>query len=145
MRYILINPATETVSEVEHDGQVDWRVIQIALGDKPIEAAGTLPNGDILWVDEEGLLSGPNHFFHMGKVNQQPLAGRGVITGPEEMPPGKTMDDCDPEIVSARSSLEEISEQIAWLDRMQATSMTFTVKEAPGVTVFEQKTTIEPA
>ena len=39
-------------------------------------------NGDILYVEDDGLLT-PNKYFFMVKGQPQPLSGDGIVVGPE--------------------------------------------------------------
>lgn len=48
-----------------------------------IEAAFQWPNGDVLYVDEDGLLKAPTRFFTIAERDDQPFAGNGVLVGRE--------------------------------------------------------------
>lgn len=139
MRIIIINPADQTITEKDVPGQVDLAVLKRELGDKYIEVAGVRANGDILWVDEEGLLNGATDFFSLAAMNGQPLAGIGVITGPEEG--GEDGED----IVDARTPLQWVEANVIFLGKMEATNFTTeSTSEKPGVTVINVTPTIEP-
>jgi Domain of unknown function (DUF3846) len=101
MRAILIDPVERTITEVEHDG--NYKSIYPQLG-CDLFTCVYLENDDAIFVDDEGLLKGGQHFF---KVNTypQPLAGRGLILGC----------DADGETVGATISLAEITERITFL------------------------------
>lgn len=75
----LINPEKRTVEQVEYDGLAD---LQRMVGGS-IEVAADLPFGDVLYVNEEGLLRSPQYFFHWITRNDQLFAGNGVIVGQE--------------------------------------------------------------
>lgn len=80
MKAISINSATQTVRVVEYNGLSD---LQRLVGGS-IEVAYQWPNGDVLYVDEEGLLKPQEHFFLLAERSDQPLAGDGVIVGAEQ-------------------------------------------------------------
>ena len=70
-----------------------------------IELACHFPNGDILYVNEEGRLKGIDYFFIIEGGNQ-PYAGNGVITGSR-----------GPDANSYKSKIETIRKQVKFLDR----------------------------
>ena len=76
MRAILIDPSTQTVSEVEIDRSHD--AMRQAIGGYP-ERAGALSSGDTLFVDSNGFIMQGNRYFDIG--SHQNYAGRGLITG----------------------------------------------------------------
>lgn len=49
-----------------------------------VEGAYQWPNGDVLFVDEEGLLKPDRHFFSIPERRDQSLAGNGLMVGREE-------------------------------------------------------------
>jgi hypothetical protein len=59
----------------------DHKEIQRQLGCDVFTTGGYLENGDVVYVDDEGLLKRPTHFFRIKGLNDQPLAGRGVVLG----------------------------------------------------------------
>lgn len=84
MKAILIDPVTQKVSEVEHNG--DYKEIYKLLSDPANDMNVRLfeiidlGKGETLFVDEEGLLHNPKFFFKWDTY-RQPLAGRGLILG----------------------------------------------------------------
>jgi len=89
MRALIIDPARQTVSEADLD--MSLRSLQEAVGGN-IEVAHEFPNGDVLYVNEEGLsraedaLEGkddPERAFWFDIDAHQPFAGRGIVVGPE--------------------------------------------------------------
>jgi hypothetical protein len=50
------------------------------------EVAFMWPNGDVLYVDEDGFRQRPLRVFHIYERPDQPLAGNGVIVGEEQEP-----------------------------------------------------------
>lgn len=82
MKAILIDPETKTISEVDYSGDYkdiyklidcqNFTVIQLDFfADETAES---------LYIDDEGLLNEPEHFF-IWKDYHQPLAGKGLILG----------------------------------------------------------------
>lgn len=93
MRVILIDPRERSVAE--RDVEMTLESLH-ELVEGYIEVACRFHNGDVLYVNEEGLFKFAEH-FDVGA--HQPFAGPGVIVGPENAE-GWHQD--------ARSSLEEI-------------------------------------
>jgi hypothetical protein len=81
MRALHIDAAARQVREVQLPDRGSQIKALHALVGGYIEVAHRFPNGDVMFVDEEGLLKGPEHFFDIGA--HQPFAGNGVIVGPE--------------------------------------------------------------
>jgi hypothetical protein len=84
VKAILICPFEQTVTEVEHDAN-DYREIYKALSHPlhPVDcftAVSISEQGDVIYVDDNGLLNNPKHFF-IWRDYPQPLAGRGLILG----------------------------------------------------------------
>ena len=48
-----------------------------------LEIAYMWPNGDVLYVDEEGLQKNPRYFFRIPERPDQSLAGDGLLVGKE--------------------------------------------------------------
>ena len=59
----------------------DHEEIQRQLDCDVFTTGGYFENGDVVFVDDEGMLKGPTHFFRIKGLNDQPLAGRGVVLG----------------------------------------------------------------
>ena len=79
MKAILIDSTAREVREVEVNGLSD---MQKQIGGY-IEFAYELPYGDVLFVDEEGLLKGLEHWFAFSGRPDRPFAGNGLIVGRE--------------------------------------------------------------
>ncbi len=77
MRAIVIDSKNQTVTELEIDQKDSLSAMQKVVGGY-IELATTLPNGDDVFVNEEGLLHSPRHFFTI-VGGHQPYAGNAVI------------------------------------------------------------------
>lgn len=76
----LINPADRTITAVELPDTGDklpaiYKHLQCTTFD-----AATLPNGDSLYVDDEGLLKPCCHFIAVRGM-PEPFAGRGLVVG----------------------------------------------------------------
>jgi hypothetical protein len=109
MRAILIDPYNETISEVEHTGGID-SIYKLLSG--PERKVGTftivgLGKGETLYVDDEGLLHNPTHFFQWQGYHQ-PLAGRGLILG------SKRSEDA-----ATKLSLDEAKARVRWANNLQ--------------------------
>jgi hypothetical protein len=138
MKIIKIDPNTETVEVVELPGQVTHREICAFWDNRPMTCAGRFPTGDYLWVDDEGLLYGPANFFSLQALNQQPLSGIGVITGPEEG--GEYGED----IVDVKIDVETVRKLVIFLGRMARTGETITEMSTPGMFHIHVAAKIEP-
>lgn len=86
MRVIHINAETRTITEVEltpeqrRDPRGHLRALQALVGGL-ISTAYRFENGDELFVDDEGLLKDPRHFFRVVGCAQPFFAGNGVVVG----------------------------------------------------------------
>lgn len=77
---ILIDAATREIREIENTG---LKSLQAAVGGF-IETAYSWENGDVLFVDEEGLFKPQSNFFRVPTLcDDQPFAGNGVVVGRE--------------------------------------------------------------
>lgn len=76
MRAIVINAKDRTVNETEIDGSLES--LQQIVGGMIEPVTPGLDGNHHCYVNEEGLLEQPQHFF-MFKDGHQPLAGNGVI------------------------------------------------------------------
>lgn len=108
VRAILIDPVTQTCTEVEHDAD-NYRGIYTLLSD-PEHGLNVscfdvvrLDRGDAIYVDDEGLLKDPKYFF-VWKDYPTPLAGRGLILG----------SDYEGETQSAQTTLDKVRQQITF-------------------------------
>ena len=97
MRAILIDPVRRSVQPHSIDGGL--ASLQAAVGG--LIAFGTeLKNGDVLYVDDEGLLKPNSAFFRLGRRS---FAGRGLLVGPER-----------PVITDVVSTVEEIAAMVCF-------------------------------
>jgi Domain of unknown function (DUF3846) len=76
MRAIIINATDRTITEIEIDGSL--KTLQQIVGGLIQPVYDGLDDTHHCYVNEEGLLDNPLHFF-MFKDGHQPLAGNGVI------------------------------------------------------------------
>jgi uncharacterized protein DUF3846 len=76
MRAIIINAEARAVSEAEIDGSL--KSLQGVVGGLITPVYDGLDSKHHAYVNDEGLLNNPQHFF-MLKDGHQPLAGNGVI------------------------------------------------------------------
>ena len=82
-----------------------------------------LRTGDVVYVNDEGLLGGgPLTFFSIPQGNSSPLAGKGLVLG-TEMSSGKSVD--------AKVTAEDLADAVDWLD--------FKYDSAPSWTVVEKE------
>ena len=110
MKAYWIDTTAQTVSEVEYTGLAD---LQRMVGGY-IEAAMYWDSGNVLFVDEEGLLKGIQIFFRIAGL-ERPMAGNGVVVGPE-IDDGETT--ADPTItldeLRATVSFPTTAQVVAW-------------------------------
>jgi len=101
MRTILIDPVTQTVTELEFTG--NYKKIQETIGCRCFTVVNIDgPDQEAIFIDDEGLLKESGHVF---KFNDYPLVGKGLIMG------------CDKEGDSTGTtlSLSSITNQIEWM------------------------------
>jgi Domain of unknown function (DUF3846) len=112
MKAILIDSKAREIREVEYANGADLRgFVGGYIESVPLD----LPNGDTLYVDEEGMFK-PQSSFFMIETHPTPLAGNGVIVGPE-------VDDEDAEegyrTEAPGCSPRSLAQYIRFLDRAQ--------------------------
>jgi len=110
MRIIVINPTHRSITEEDVPGQVDRLAINQRLGGA-LCFAGKFPDGHSLYVDDDGLLKGEQDFFEIPSLYLRPLAGLGVIVGPET-------EDENENITDATLSLQGVQNGVRWLGTM---------------------------
>jgi hypothetical protein len=103
MRAIVINAQERTVSEVEIKGSL--KSLQSVVGGLIAPVYEGLGSKHHAYVNDEGLLNNPQHFF-MLKGGYQPLAGNGVILG--------TTDDGNE--ADCTLALDWVKERVAFMD-----------------------------
>lgn len=98
MKAILIDPFNETVTEVEHNGDYKHIYALLSHPDHPVDCFTVvrIEYDDAIFVDDEGLLKDPKHFFVLEGYDQ-PLAGKGLVLGTnvvgESVSPVSTLED----------------------------------------------------
>ncbi|WP_061026753.1 DUF3846 domain-containing protein [Bradyrhizobium sp. CCH5-F6] len=95
MRAILINPVKRTVESYTIDHRL--ASLQAAVGGN-IAWGTELQTGDVLYIDDEGLLKPNPAFFSLGRRS---FAGRGLLVGPER-----------PHMTDVVSTVEEIAKKV---------------------------------
>jgi hypothetical protein len=99
----LIDPAAWRIAPWPYNG--DWRTIApaIRIGQSPFTIV-EIGDGDVIYVDDEGLLK-PLDWFFAVKGGHQPFAGCGLVLGSNE----------EGDTVSAKIPLEELKRRILHL------------------------------
>lgn len=125
---ILIDAAARTVTVVDCDTVNNG--CQKAVGGY-IETAHMWPNGDVLFVDEDGLTKPQRHFFRfLPRPNPQPLGGNGIIVGREiEDDEGNWLGNHDVHITP-----DAVAKLVQWMDRFQVDAWAKGNASEPAVT-----------
>lgn len=102
MKAILIDSVNREVREIEIDGGL--KSIYDAMDVQMIETATYLENGDVIYVDEEGMfgLNAFSVFFDVGA--HQPFVGNGLVVGTSRI--GKT--------IAPKSKVEDITSLVTF-------------------------------
>ena len=110
MKAILIDPFTRSVSEVEYSG--NYKDIYDLIDCDTFTLASIDPDGDGIFVDDEGLFK-PEQAFFWHKGYPQPLAGKGLVLGCDE----------EGESISPKTTLEEVKANTQFLNHAQLTAI----------------------
>jgi hypothetical protein len=87
-----------------HEVGEDYRDITKAIGCELMEVATYLPNGDVIYVDEEGRINGTKHYFvYDGNV----FAGNGLVVGTGE----------EGETISCKTEELNLARKVEWADK----------------------------
>ena len=99
----LIDPAAWSIAPWSYNG--DWRTIApaIRIGQSPFTIV-EIGDGDVIYVDDEGLLK-PLDWFFAVKGGHQPFAGCGLVLGSND----------EGETISVRIAIEELKRRILHL------------------------------
>jgi hypothetical protein len=76
MKAIFIDAKNRQVSIVENKGQLEDKYLTLNVN--MVEIGRYYPNGDTLWVDEEGLINGTDYGFILDGIE---FVGNGLIYG----------------------------------------------------------------
>jgi len=126
MRAIWINSERRTLHEVDY---VDYKELGRAVGGH-IACAWRFENGDVCYVDDEGLMKSPRHFFRiLERPDGQPLAGNGILTGRD----GYTSEGAETTLDPV-TTIDELRSKIMWMDRTQVASWGKANASEPAVT-----------
>ena len=126
-----VNTTDKTITEVSCHNLAD---LQKLVGGY-IEAAYEWPTGDVLFVNEEGLLAAERAFFRVGD-RDTPLAGNGVVVGPEA-------DDDSGELTSPTITLAQLHAQIRFLSAAEVKAWAKAHSSEPMIT-FQGSDDAEP-
>lgn len=103
MKAIKIDALNQTITEIEIDGSLES--FYAAADCEIIETAGYFDNGDIIYVDEEGMMNEIDYGFKVTNFsNPQPFFGSGVVT--------RINDDGEP--TDCKSDLDAIKDEITF-------------------------------
>lgn len=111
MKAILIDAAAREIREVEVP---TYSEINRLIGCSCLCVAWQFANRDVLLVDDEGLLKPTQDFFWLAAREDQPLAGNGLLMGPDD-PDGDTS-------LPPKTTLAQIASMIRFVDRAGAVS-----------------------
>lgn len=113
MRAIFIDAKNREVREVQNEGNLEsWYQ---AIGCETVTLACQIDDVNSIVVDDEGLLTGPQHFFaNLYPTEPQYLAGNGLIVGVDEE--GNTA-DCTLKVEDVREmvrffNLDEVRREV---------------------------------
>jgi len=108
MRSIIINSKAQSVTEVDIDGKLETLQEKVGGLIDPVYLGFEGTDRHCCYVNDEGLLNNPQHFF-MFKDGHQPLAGNGVILS----------DDGEGGDAPATLPLEWVKDRVAFMDLQQ--------------------------
>ena len=105
MKAILIDAKNRTVEDFEYDG--NWKTIAPTIGASLFTAVTGLPNGDDIYVDDEGLLTADeNTGWFMFPWYPAPLCGSGLILGVND----------EGETIATKSTAEFYREKVQFMN-----------------------------
>jgi hypothetical protein len=127
----LIDPDARSIAPWPYNG--DWRTIAAALriGQSPFTLV-EIGNGDVIYVDDEGLLKPLDWFFAI-KGGHQPFAGCGLVLGSND----------DGESVSARIALQDLKRRVLHLRIVAKNPVRFLAWDAVDPTPGPMPMTLE--
>ena len=107
MKAFLISPEEQAITEVDYDG--DYHSINKLIAADLFDVV-RLNNSDVIFVDDEGLMKNPQHFFKLDGMTS-PLAGNGLVLGTD-----REGESISPQHVS----IEDLENRITFITRTQA-------------------------
>jgi Domain of unknown function (DUF3846) len=110
MKVFLIDSLHKKVTEIKIKDENNLKEFQDLVGGR-IEVGAYLPNGDVVYVNEEGLYGQLLTFFSVGK--SFPLTGKGIVVGTGSEGDSKT----------PISTLEEVINSVKFLSHEQAVAL----------------------
>ena len=126
IKVLVINPRIRTITEAELPNV--YPAAKDLIGGW-LTIATAFPNGDTLYVDDEGLLKDGQSFFRVAGMDQ-PIAGTGVLTGREDDDGEDGTDTAD-----VRTTVEELAALVSWLDPEDFAAWLADNRSRPAVTV----------
>lgn len=109
MKAIFIDAKNGKVELVERDFK-NYKLINEQIGCDIFAYATSFNNGDVLYVDDEGLFDRELNSFFTYEGAHQPFAGNGLILGTDE----------EGDSVDAKTSLMEVASKVEFMTRSQA-------------------------
>lgn len=103
MKAYLIDTPNKRVSEVEWDG--DYKSIYLAIKADLYTTVRVNPQGDSIFVDDEGLINGNPFGWFVHENYPQPLRGYGFVLG---------LDDETGESIAPRMTIDELRAQLSF-------------------------------
>lgn len=107
---ILIDSMNRTIKQVEVGGLED---IYKVMGVELIQVATYMENGDVVYVDEEGLYNANRNWFTI-QGGHQPFIGNALVIGTDN----RTGDDAD-----AKSTVEDIETVVRFVSEVDVALM----------------------
>lgn len=112
MKAVLINAEDRTVTDVEYDG--NWKSISETINCRLFTVVSGLPEGDDIYVDDEGLLTAnEDTTYFMFPWYPTPLCGSGLILGFDPETGDSTACNNDAEFY--RSKVNFMNARAVWL------------------------------
>jgi hypothetical protein len=100
----VIDPRLQTITQAAYP-TVTFREINHAIGSGTMDCGYRFPDsGDLLWVDDEGLLKSQTKGEACFEIDERLLFGRALLTGPE----------VNEEVISVVSPLAYVESLITW-------------------------------
>jgi hypothetical protein len=128
-RFIFIDPAAKIIHLVNATSSQQYNELKKRFGDVFFTTGPRLPNGDLMLVDDEGLLNNPQHFFRL-PFYPQPIAGPVAIVGPDI---GDQPGPC-------ATTVSQVGSQIEYLDQAQFKEWAQTAGPAVTITSLDRAT-----